>query len=362
MHSGGSVKRKDINSSSELIVIYNKVQREILFHNLPLDSFFESIDWQTEPFFVSSFGDNMTKEWQSCLQLKEKETYNFSRQVTLADNTPVVFDFHVVGISLPTPDNKSLLLFFIRRTVGLISTPDYGKDYAEFIDLAAHDLDAPLRKISLLLERLSYKSKAGSVSDIDDYLSRIQANLSEMRFLLDSLTNLAKVNATTPEKMRCNPEIIVSEISDRWEDRFKKRKVMLTVSPLPELVGDCGQLKQLFCNLLDNSIKFSKEAGGNITVGSSSLTAEERRRYPLKYETTYGKITVTDNGIGFRDEYAEKIFEPFVRLNARSQYPGSGIGLSICRKIVENNNGIIYANGEEDKGANFTIILPQRLD
>ena len=362
MNNAGSVKRKDINSSSELIVIYNKVQREILFHNLPLDSFFESVDMQTEPFFVNSFEDNLTKEWQSCLQLKEKETYNFSRQAILADNTPVVFDFHVVGISLASPDNKSLLLFSIRRTFGLISTPDYGKDYAEFIDLAAHDLDAPLRKISLLLERLSYKSKAGTVSDIDDYIGRIQANLAEMRFLLDSLTMLAKVNSTTPEKIFCSAENIVSEISDRWEERFKKRKVMLSVSPLPELVGDCSQFKQLFSNLLDNSIKFSKESGGSITVGSSSLTAEEKRRYPLKHETAYGKITVTDNGIGFRDEYAEKIFEPFVRLNARSQYPGSGMGLAICKKIVENNNGIIYAKGEEDKGAHFTIILPQRFD
>ena len=362
MNSVGSVNRKDINSSSELIVIYNKVQREILFHNLPLDSFFESINMQTEPFFVNSFEDNLTKEWQSCLLLKEKETYNFSRQAILADNTPVVFDFHVAGISLASTDNKSLLLFFIRRTFGLISTRDYGKDYAEFIDLAAHDLDAPLRKISLLLERLSYKSKAGTVSDIDDFIGRIQTNLSDMRFLLDSLTILAKVNSATPEKICCNTEDIVSEISDRWEERFKKRKVMLSVSSLPELVGDRNQFKQLFSNLLDNSIKFSKESGGAITVGSSSLTAEEKRRYPLKYETAYGKITVTDNGIGFRDEYAEKIFEPFVRLNARSQYPGGGMGLAICRKIVENNNGIIYAKGEEDKGANFTIILPQRFD
>ena len=212
------------------------------------------------------------------------------------------------------------------------------------------------------MERLAHKSKAGTVSDIDDYIGRIQANLTEMRILIDSLTILAKVNATIPEKVFCSAENIVSEISDRWEERFKKKKVILSVSPLPGLVGDCGQFKQLFSNLLDNSIKFSKETGGNIRVNSSSVTAEEKQRYPLKREAVYGKITVSDNGIGFRDEYAEKIFEPFVRLNARSQYPGSGMGLAICKKIVENNNGIIYAKGEEEKGADFTIILPQSLD
>src|SRR6476646_9631897 len=109
MNNTGSEKPKDINSSSELIVIYNKVQREILFHNLPLDSFFESINMQTEPFFVNCFADNLSKEWQTCLLLKEKETYNFSRQAILADNTPVVFDFHVVGINLDSTDNKNLL-------------------------------------------------------------------------------------------------------------------------------------------------------------------------------------------------------------------------------------------------------------
>ena len=134
------------------------------------------------------------------------------------------------------------MLFSIRRTFGLISTPDYGKDYAEFIDLAAHDLDAPLRKISLLIERLTHKSKAGAVSDIDDYIGRIQANLAEMRLLLDSLTTLAKVNSTTPEKIFCSAENIVSEISGRWEERFKKRKVMLSVSPLP---GTAGRLQSI---------------------------------------------------------------------------------------------------------------------
>ena len=118
MNSAGLVKPEDINSPSELIFIYNKDQKEILFHNLPLDSFFESVDMQSEPFFVNSFEDNLTKEWQSCLQLKEKETHNFSRQTRLADNTPVVFDFHVVGISLPSPDNTNLLLFSIRRIFG----------------------------------------------------------------------------------------------------------------------------------------------------------------------------------------------------------------------------------------------------
>ena len=362
MNSVDSVKLKDMNSALELVFIYDKAQREILFHNLPLDTFFGSIDMQTEPFFANSFEDDLTKEWQRCLQLKETETHNFSRQAIPADDVPVAFHFHVVGISMPSPAHKKLLLFLIRRTFLLKTSQDYGKDYAELIDLAAHDLDAPLRKISLLMERLAHKSKSGPGPDIDDYIGRIQANIADMRLLVDSLTNLARINAVTPEKAFCNTGDIVGEISSRWVERLRNKKLELSVSPLPGLYGDRGQLKQLFSNLLDNSIKFSKEAGGNISVNSSSLTQEEKQRYPLNFTTAYGKITVADNGIGFRDEYAKKIFEPFVRLNARSRYPGSGMGLAICKKIVENNNGIIYAKGEENKGADFTIILPQSLD
>jgi len=361
MNNAGSVKPKDINSSSELVFIYNISQREILFQNVPFDSFFESVDMQTEPFFLNSFDNDLLKDWQSCLQLKEKEKHNFSRNIVLADNTPAVFNFHVEGISLPSLVYSSLLLFFIRRTIVMKSTPDYGKDYAEFIDLAAHDLDAPLRKLSLLIERLAYKSKTEPVKDFSDYISRIQTNLAEMRLLIDGLAMLAKINSAIPEKVSCNPENIVTDISHKWEERIKKKGITLSVSPLPKLMGDGNQYKQLFSHILDNAIKFSRETDGCIEINSTDVTPEEKRIYPLTQPGNYGKINVTDDGIGFKDEYAEKIFQPFVRLNGK-QYPGNGIGLAACKKIVENNNGIIYAKGEENKGASFTIILPQSLD
>lgn len=362
MNSAGLVKTKDMNSASELVFIYNKAQKEIVFHSLPLDSFFGTVDMQTEPFFANSFEEDLTKDWQRCMQLNEFETHNFSRGIITGDGSPVAFNFHALGISLDSPAYKKLLLFTIKRAVLLKTTQDYGKDYAEFIDLAAHDLDAPLRKISLLLERLAHKSKSESIPDIDDYIGRIQGNIADMRLLVDSLANLASINGAIPERVLCDTGEVVTEISTRWEARLQSKKLKLSVFSLPGLYGDPGQLKQLFCNLIDNSIKFSKETGGNISVKSSPLTQEERQRHLLNHNTEYGKITVADTGIGFREEYAEKIFEPFTRLNPRSRYPGSGMGLAICKKIVENNNGIIYAQGEENKGANFTIILPQSFD
>src|SRR4029079_10159500 len=140
---------------------------------------------------------------------KEYETHNFSRFATIGDNIPVEFNFYVVGISLDSPDYKKLLLFIIRRELPLKITQDYGKDYAEFIDLAAHDLDAPLRKISLLTERLAHKSKSGHIPGIEDYIGRIQANITDMRQLVDSLTTLARINSALHEKNLCDPGDIV---------------------------------------------------------------------------------------------------------------------------------------------------------
>ena len=351
-----------MNSASELVFIYNQAQKEILFHSLPLDSFFESVDMTAEPLFVSGFDDKLTTEWQTCLQLKENETHNFSRQVVLAGTTPVHFDFQVIGISLPSTGIKNSLLFLIKKSSSLKTTPESGKDYAEFFDLAEHDMDAPLRKISLLVERIDHTYRTASWSDVDECISRIRANVTEMRYLVESLTKLARVSLLSTEKIICNPEEIVREIAVQWEGRLKENKLVLSVSRLPGLLGDHAQYKQLFSNLLDNSIKFSKETGGNITISSSPATQDEKQEHLLMPGTAYAKITVTDDGIGFNDEYAGKIFEPFVRLNARSRYPGSGLGLAICQRIAGNNNGTIYAKGEEDKGANFTIILPQSPD
>ncbi len=120
------------------------------------------------------------------------------------------------------------------------------------------------------------------------------------------------------------------------------------------------QVKQLFNNLLSNSIKFKKETNPPIIhIRCHPLEVLEKVKFNLKPDKNYFKIEFEDNGIGFEKEYDQKIFQIFQRLHGKSQYPGSGIGLAICKKIVENHNGIIFGDGNTQNGATFTVILPE---
>ena len=114
--------------------------------------------------------------------------------------------------------------------------------------------------------------------------------------------------------------------------------------------------------MIQNSIKFRKlDEDSIVKITSKPATKEEIRKFKLKAGKPYLKVDFEDNGIGFEKEYSEKIFNVFQRLNAKAEYKGSGIGLSICRKIVDNHGGYIYAEGELNKGAKFTILLPENL-
>jgi signal transduction histidine kinase len=121
------------------------------------------------------------------------------------------------------------------------------------------------------------------------------------------------------------------------------------------------QMKQLFVNIINNSIKFRKPyVQPIISIEASIMSSKEKANANLSNTMTYHKIQITDNGIGFENEYANKIFQVFQRLHGKSEYPGSGIGLAICKKIVEHHHGIIFAENIPGCGARFTFILPEQ--
>jgi signal transduction histidine kinase len=130
---------------------------------------------------------------------------------------------------------------------------------------------------------------------------------------------------------------------------------------LPTIEGSKAELIQVFNNLLSNAIKF-RHAGHSpiIKISARRLSNEERSALKLSLESNYFQIQVKDNGIGFEHEYAERIFVIFQRLNGKSEFPGSGIGLAICKKIIDNHNGLISAESQPGNGATFTVILPEK--
>jgi light-regulated signal transduction histidine kinase (bacteriophytochrome) len=238
----------------------------------------------------------------------------------------------------------------------------YKKEYTDFIDLAAHDLDAPLRKLSTLVEMLTNKYKTVlEDNDIERYIVRIETCISDMRSLIDSLSVLSRISSDKIEYSSCNIEAIIKETLADLEQAIKAKKAAITTSALPVIKGDRKQYALLFKHILENALKFSRpDIPPEIQIESSVLSQEEKKQFNLPAENTYYKIEIADNGIGFKQEYAEKIFQPFVRLHGKSQYPGNGISLAICKKIIDSHEGIIYVEGEENKGARFILVLPEK--
>lgn len=361
------------NSYLQLYLLYNTLTKEILFSSMPIEDFFETSFTLPESFPYTNKEQNNTQslvsEWQRCLQLKEKETSNFNFHATTTNATPVVFNIDAVGINLPFYNNSPLVLFTIKKnpTNIHINLPDKfainnQKDYAEFIDIASHDLDAPLRKLSFLIERFTHKYKTEPDSDMQDYFTRIQTSLTDMRSLVDSLTRFSGLNSVTGHIVSCDINIIAGEIMNDFRLQEQDKKIPAILSSLPVLQGDKLQYRQLFQNLLQNAFLYRrKDLPLEIKISGTPLSTEEKKLMELQDDKAWFKITVVDNGIGFNQEYAEKIFRPFVRLHGKSEYPGTGMGLAICKKITQNHGGIIYAEGVENKGATFTLILPQSL-
>jgi light-regulated signal transduction histidine kinase (bacteriophytochrome) len=232
--------------------------------------------------------------------------------------------------------------------------------FSDFVEAAAHDLHAPLRKLSVLIDRVFIKHADQFDEGAKEYVSRIESCIAEMQSLIDDLTELAKADINSESITACDLNLIVKHAMETMSDEIDRKQAWIRIGSLPLLHGNEIQYRQLFKNLLENAIKFSKKNETvKIDLQAEAVTRDEKNIFHLPEEKNYYKIIISDNGIGFNNAYAEKIFEPFVRLHSKSDYEGNGLGLSICKKIVANHNGIIYAEGNEEAGSRFILILPE---
>ncbi len=369
-----SILNQNPHSYSHLFFIFDPSNREVLFASSPIETFFESaVDWQ-KPFpfqtpdplqsYTPGQTQDLGKKWQKCLELSENETAQFSFLATGAGKDPVLFRFDAMRAAPALNTSLSSVLFAVKKYVQNTYRPDegknqenYRKDYAEFIDIAAHDLDAPLRKVSLLLDRLIQKNNS---EDLQTYYQRMQNNISEMRTLIDKLSTWSAFGTATLQYMTCDTAVILSKVLKELQQNNPDKNINFDCTELPLLWGDKLQLQELFKQLLINAVVFARrDLPIQITVRSNTLTHAEKTHYNLDPDREYARICIRDEGIGFDREYAERIFKPFVRLHGKSEYPGAGMGLAIGKKIVDNHGGIIYGEPNQDYGATFTLILPQ---
>ena len=226
------------------------------------------------------------------------------------------------------------------------------KDLQNFASVAAHDLQEPLRKIQAFGQQLEQDlAPAGVSPEALDSLKRMLSAATRMRGLIEDLLSFTRASNRENRVSRLSLDEVMAQVLGDLELSIRQNGARLQVDALPSVEADATQMRQLFQNLISNSIKYARDGTApEISVRASLLKGGGTGDWV--------KIEFSDNGIGFEPEYSEKIFELFQRLHSRGEYGGTGIGLAICRRIVERHNGSIRAESAPGLGSSFIVTLP----
>lgn len=229
-------------------------------------------------------------------------------------------------------------------------------DLQQFASVASHDLREPLRKIQMFASIVREKALVQD-DTVNSYLTRIAASAGRMEQLIHDLLNFSRLSVDT-RYAPTDLNLIIRGILEDLEFQIKEKSAEIHIAKLEVIDGTEGQLRQVFQNLISNAIKFSrKDVAPIIRITSTRVKA-------LDFDATedpdgaWCLISVSDNGIGFQEQYLDRIFTIFQRLHAQDEYEGTGIGLAITRKIIDRHNGIITARSAPGNGATFTMVLP----
>ncbi|RTY66744.1 ATP-binding protein [Flavobacterium sp. LB2P53] len=229
-----------------------------------------------------------------------------------------------------------------------------------FNDIVSHDLQEPLRKIQMFISRLEEKELDLISRQGKEYFSKVRVAANRMQTLLIDLVNYSRTIKGDKVFVTTDLNVVLGEILQDLSSNIEEKKAEIQIGKLPTITAIPFQIKQLFINLISNSLKYSKEdTAPEISITSKNITDKEVREYKISNKDEYYKIVVADNGIGFKQEYAEKIFLLFKRLETDSKYSGTGLGLAICSRIVDNHNGFIQVKGKPNVGAKFYIFIPK---
>jgi len=234
------------------------------------------------------------------------------------------------------------------------------KELSAFNHIASHDLQEPLRKVQTFISRIREKNFETFPENVKDYFSGIERATTRMQMFIEDLLLYSRANNVPKIFEITDLNVILENAKQELSQRIEEKNVIIKLSSyLPSLKVIPFQIQQLFNNLLSNSIKYSKHDIDPVITIESNMVFAKALPFPIgNSKSKYYKISISDNGIGFEQKYADDIFNLFNRLHNNTEYSGTGVGLAICKVIVENHKGVISAEGIPNVGSTVTFYLP----
>ncbi len=360
------VQMPDMNGFETATLIYEREKLRhipIIFitaHNYGEEQAFEGykmggIDYIYKPinpellrYKVSVFADLYRKNHQLLQQEKKLSAINRSLQKEIEER------------KLTEQKIKKLNYQLIENNEQLKTTIE---ELDRFAYVASHDLQEPLRKILIFSDKLLRDAGQSIPPDYEGYIQKIVKSSERMHTLINDLLKFSRYTKDDYGFERTDLNAILKEVLSDVEVEMQKKQAKITVDNLPVIWAIPSQMRQVFQNLISNSLKFHRQdCCPEINIYGKKVSGSEifglNRRLP---NDTYYRIFFKDNGIGFDPKYANDIFVVFKRLHSYHDFEGTGIGLSICKKILEKHNGFITAEGKPNEGSTFILTLPERI-
>lgn len=250
----------------------------------------------------------------------------------------------------------------LRKNIELLNQRNSEISYAneqlrQFAFIASHDLQEPLRKIKTYSNKLI--DRLANDKSIETEVEKIRESASRMSDLINAISKYSRLQVEATHLQLVDLNKLAQQVINDLEIQIREKQAFVRIQKLPTINCDPQQISQLFLHLLSNSIKFTKRTP-NIEV-QCELVDDPLVLESLKYNYSYYRLRFIDNGIGFSNEYSHKLFQIFQRLHDDTVFPGTGLGLALCHKIVENHKGKISAYSQENEGSTFDVYLPANL-
>lgn len=318
--------------------------------NRPVSAFFPNY-FKTDSFrkIAETYKTGKANKWENHYNVDGLDIYNEMSATIMNDDVVVHFTDYTVL--------KKLQLELVQKVDELQRS---NQNLEEFAHAASHDLKEPIRKVHLFSNML--RQSFSSLDNEQQHLfERVEDAIKRMGLLIDDLLEYSHVSMGVDllEEIDLNKKVAI--VLTDLEVAIQERDAHISVGRLPRIKGQRRQLQQLFHNLIQNALKYSKEGVVPHIAITSELVKGSNTSFNLagdEENKMFHLVRITDNGIGFEQAHAEQIFQMFKRLHGKSQYSGSGVGLAIVKKVVENHKGYIRAEGKPQEGATFNVLLP----